>query len=153
MLDTIAGALARLGVDRALVVAGEDGLDEISISSPTWVVEVNGDHLTRSTLTPADVGLQAVDEATELAECAGGTPEHNAPVTRAIVAGERGPRRDVAVINAGAAIYAAGIAGTLADGVVLAQRALDDGSATRTLDAFVAATHEPVDEASSGARR
>ena len=121
MLDTIAGALARLGVDRALVVAGEDGLDEISISSPTWVVEVNGEELTRRTLSPADVGLEAVDEATELAECGGGTPEHNAEITRAIFAGERGPRRDLAVINAGAAIYAAGVGDSLAEGVALAQ--------------------------------
>jgi anthranilate phosphoribosyltransferase len=146
MLDTIAGALARLGVDRALVVAGQDGLDEISISSRTTVVEVNGETVTHTTLDPADVGLTAVDEATELAECEGGTPEHNARVTRAIFAGEPGPRRDLAVINAGAAIYAAGLGATVADGVALAQRALDDGSAADTLQRFIAATEEQAGE-------
>ena len=153
MLDTIAGALARLGVDRALVVAGEDGLDEVSISSPTWVVEVNGEALTRHTLTPEQVGLQAVDEITELTECEGGTPEHNAQVTRAIFAGESGPRRDLAVINAGAAIYAAGRGESLADGVTLAQHALDDGGAADTLDRFVSATLELAGEATGGPRR
>ncbi len=153
MLETIAGALARLGVDRALVVAGEDGLDEISISAPTTVVEVNGEELTRTTLTPAAVGLRAVDEATELTECEGGTPEHNAAVTRAIFAGETGPRRDLAVINAGAAIYAAGVGETLADGVALAQRALDDGRAAETLERFVAATEEQAGEPADGAVR
>jgi anthranilate phosphoribosyltransferase len=146
MLDTIAGALARLGVDRALVVAGQDGLDEISISCPTTVVEVNGEAISHSTLTPDAVGLTAIDEATELAECAGGTPEDNAAVTRAIFAGETGPRRDLAVINAGAAIYAAGAGETIADGVALAQRALDDGSAAATLERFVAATEEQAGE-------
>ncbi len=153
MLDTIAGALARLGVDRALVVAGEDGLDEISISSATVVVEVNGGEITHAILTPEAVGLPAVDEATELAECEGGTPEHNAQVTRAIFAGERGPRRDLAVINAGAAIYAAGVGATIAEGVALAERALDDGRAADTLARFVAATGEQAGEAAEGARR
>src|SRR5471030_2948247 len=89
-LDTIAGALARLGVDRALVVSSEDGLDEISISAVTHVVEVNGEEVRRYTLTPGDVGIElAGDGGYE-----GGTPEQNAAVTRAILAGESGPRAD-----------------------------------------------------------
>ena len=153
LLDTIAGALARLGVDRALVVAGQDGLDEISISSPTTVVEVDGETVTHATLTPESVGLAAVDEATELAECEGGTPEHNAAVTRAIFAGEPGPRRGLALINAGAAIYAAGVAVSVGDGVARAATALDDGRATDTLERFVAATHQLAGEATEGSRR
>jgi anthranilate phosphoribosyltransferase len=132
-LETIAGALQRLGVDRALVVAGEDGLDEVSIGAATRVVEVNGDELSHYTLTPADVGLQlAGDGGYE-----GGTPEQNAAVTRAILAGESGPRTDLALINAGAAIYAAGVAETLGDGVQAARAAIEDGSGESSLERYL----------------
>ena len=88
-LETIAGALARLGVHRALVVAGEDGLDEVSISAATRVVEVNGAELSHYTLTPGDVGIELAAEP----DYDGGTPEENAAVTRAILAGEPGRAR------------------------------------------------------------
>ena len=86
-LETIAGALALLGVDRALVVSSEDGLDEMSTSAPTRVVEVNGDEIARYTVTPGDVGLPAAPPDA----VAGGTPDDNAATTRAILAGEAGP--------------------------------------------------------------
>ncbi|MEA2150638.1 MAG: anthranilate phosphoribosyltransferase [Solirubrobacteraceae bacterium] len=138
-LETIAGALALLGVDRALVVSSEDALDEMSISAPTTVVEVNGADLRTYSLRPEDVGLPtaADPEAT-----AGGSPADNAATTRAILAGEAGPRRDLAVLNAAAAIYAAGRADDLAGGVAAAQAAIDDGAALRTLDALVLRTQE-----------
>jgi anthranilate phosphoribosyltransferase len=85
--ETIAGALARLGVDRALVVCSEDGMDEISIAAATHVIEVSGEELTRYTLTPAEVGVSAVDAATSQTALAGGSPQENAAVTRAILAG------------------------------------------------------------------
>jgi len=134
MLDTLAAALARLGARRALVVSSEDGLDELSTSAPTRVVEVNGSgELASSTIAPADVGLaEAPPDAV-----AGGTPEQNAATTRAILAGEPGPARDLAVLNAGAAIYAGGRADSIADGVRLAQEAVDSGAAARTLEAYV----------------
>jgi anthranilate phosphoribosyltransferase len=134
MLDTLAAALARLGARRALVVSSEDGLDELSTSAPTRVVEVNGSgELASSTIAPGDVGLaEAPPEAV-----AGGTPEQNAATTRAILAGEPGPERDLAVLNAGAAIYAAGRAESIADGVGVAQEAVDSGAAARTLEAYV----------------
>src|SRR5947209_323363 len=100
MLDTIAGALAELGVDRALVVAGADGMDEVSIESSTHVVEVNATELRRYELDPEDVGLTRAAGGNSLT---GGTPEQNAAVTRAILQGEEGPPRDLALINAGAA--------------------------------------------------
>jgi anthranilate phosphoribosyltransferase len=132
-LETIAGALARLGVDRALVVSGEDGLDEMSTAAPTHVVEVNGDAITRYTVAPGDVGLaESPFEAV-----AGGTPDENAATTRTILAGEAGPRRDLAVLNAGAAIYAAGGVGTIADGVAAACAAIDSGAAAATLERYV----------------
>ena len=103
-LELVAGALARLDTDRALVVSSADGLDEISTSGPTHVVEVEGDTLRRYVVEPADVGLAvAPPEAVS-----GGTPQENAVIVRAILAGEPGPRRDIALLNAGAAIYAAG---------------------------------------------
>jgi anthranilate phosphoribosyltransferase len=138
-LETIAGALALLGVERALVVSSQDALDEMSISAPTTVVEVNGAALRTYTLRPEDVGLptSADPDAT-----AGGSPADNAATTRAILAGEPGPRRDLAVLNAAGAIYAAGRVEDLAGGVAAAQAAIDDGAALRTLDALVLRTQE-----------
>jgi anthranilate phosphoribosyltransferase len=137
-LDTVAGALARLGTARALVVSSEDGLDEMSTSGPTHVVEVNGSTTQRYTVTPADVGLPGVAHDA----VSGGTPQENAAITRAVLAGDAGPRRDLAVLNAGAAIYAAGIAGDLAAGVTAAQQAIDSGAAARTLDRYVELSQE-----------
>jgi anthranilate phosphoribosyltransferase len=138
-VEPIAGALALLGATRALVVSSDDGLDEMSIAAPTRVVEVDGETLTAYSFSPEDAGLRtsADHDAT-----GGGSPEDNAATTRAIFAGEPGPRRDLAVLNAGAAIYAAGRADDLAAGVRAAEAAIDDGGATRTLDALVARTSE-----------
>src|ERR671938_585260 len=91
-LDVLAGALARLGVDRALVVSGEDGLDEMSTSGPTRVVEVNGTTIDRYTVSPGDVGMSLA----RFDDVRGGTPDVNAATTRAILAGEDGARRDIA---------------------------------------------------------
>jgi anthranilate phosphoribosyltransferase len=139
-LDTIAGALVRLGVDRALVVSSEDGMDEISIAAPTRVVEVNGDRTERYTIEPGDVGLRrSAHDGVD-----GGTPRENAATTRAILAGERGPSRDLAVINAGTAIYVAGRAASLTAGVELARDAIDDGAAHAALERYVALSWEPA---------
>jgi anthranilate phosphoribosyltransferase len=137
-LDVMAGALARLGCDTALVVSSEDGLDELSTSGPTHVVEVNGEQIERYVVTPGDVGL---DEAPYEA-VVGGTPEHNAGIAREVISGETGPRRDVAVFNAGAAIYAGGRAATLREGVDAAQEAIDSGAVARTLETFLALSDE-----------
>jgi anthranilate phosphoribosyltransferase len=137
-IDVVAGALARLGTDRALVVSSEDGLDEMSTAAPTHVVEVNGDAIERYTVAAADVGLDAAPQDA----VAGGTPDLNARVTRAILDGESSPQADLAYLNAGAAIYAAGRADTLAGGVEAAREACADGSAARTLGDFVALSGE-----------
>jgi anthranilate phosphoribosyltransferase len=149
-LETIAGALARLGVDRALVVASEDGLDELSIGAATRVVEVNGQEITRYTLAPDDVGLALAPASSFERDCSGGTPEQNAAITRAILHGERSLAGrsltvDLAVINAGAAIYAAGKVDSIAAGVDAARAALADGSAVRALERYVQASrsHAP----------
>ena len=137
-LDTIAGALARLGAEKALVVSSDDGLDEMSTAGTTTVVEVDGSEITTYALAPEDVGLRrSVYE-----DIAGGMPEHNAAITRRIFAGEQGPARDVAALNAGAAIYVAGRADTLEAGVRAAEAALDSGAATEALDTLVALTQQ-----------
>jgi anthranilate phosphoribosyltransferase len=132
-LERMAGTLARLGVDRALVVSSEDGLDEMSTSAPTHVVEVNGNAIERYVVTAQDAGLQDTTPDT----VTGGTPEANAQTTRAILEGEPGPRRDLALLNAGAAIYAGGLSGTLREGVDAAREAVDSGAALRTTEAYL----------------
>jgi anthranilate phosphoribosyltransferase len=137
-LETMAGALALLGTRHALLVSGQDGLDELSISGATTVVEVVGDEVRSYTVTPEEVSLTpAPAEAIP-----GGDPQQNAETTRRIFAGEPGPPRDLAVLNAGAAIYAGGGADALADGVRRAEEAIDGGAAAETLDRFVARTKE-----------
>jgi anthranilate phosphoribosyltransferase len=147
-LETIAGALGRLGVERALVVAGEDGLDEVSTSAATRVVEVNGEELTRYTLTPQDVGIEPVDPSDS--RLGGGSPAENAKVARAVLAGEDGARADLVLINAGAAIYAAGAADSIAEGVEVAREAIASGSAAAALDRFVQASHRHAPEQVAG---
>jgi len=137
-LRTMAGALALLGTEHALLASGADGVDELSISASTRIVEVREGELREYELTPEEVGLRRHPPD----EVPGGDPRENARITRAIFAGEKGPARDLAVLNAAAAIYAAGRAGTLAEGVRLAQEAIDGGAAAATLERFVARTRE-----------
>jgi anthranilate phosphoribosyltransferase len=137
-LERMAGALARLGCDRALLVSSEDGLDEMSTSAPTHVVEVNGEEISRYVVSPGDVGI----EVAPAGAIRGGTPDANAAVTRAILDGEDGAPRDLAVLNAGAAIYAGGVADSLATGVEAARTAIDSGAAKRSLDAYVSMSRE-----------
>jgi len=140
-LERMAGALARLGVDRALVVSSEDGLDEMSTSAPTHVVEVNGNAIERYVVTPEEVGIGTTTPDAVI----GGTPDDNARTTRAILGGEDGPRREIALLNAGAAIYAAGVADTLRNGVDAAREAVDSGAALRTTDAYLELSRQLAD--------
>ena len=137
-LETMAGALALLETDHALLASGEDGLDELSISAPTRIVEVVDRQLRSYTITPEDVSLAR----TPAEAIPGGTPRENAETTRWILAGGRGPARDLAVLNAGAAIYAGGCADSLADGVRAAEQTIDSGAAAEALERFVARTRE-----------
>jgi anthranilate phosphoribosyltransferase len=123
---------------KALVVSSADGLDEMSTSGTTRVVEVDGPELRSYEVSPEDVGLpRARPEA-----LAGGTPADNAATTRRIFEGERGPQRDLAVLNAGAAIYVSGLVDTLEEGVRAAEAALDEGRAAASLERVVAMTQE-----------
>ena len=135
-LDRIATAAGGLGAVHALVVSARDGLDEMSTTGVTQVVEVRAGSdgaepdFDRYTVAPADVGLASCEPDA----LTGGSPQENARITRAILAGETGPRRDIAVLNAAGAIYVAGRADSLPAGVRAAQAAIDDGRAEQTLE-------------------
>jgi anthranilate phosphoribosyltransferase len=137
-LDTIAGALARLGARKALVVSSADGLDEMSTSGTTRVVEVDGEDVHGYDIGPEDVGLRRADPTA----IGGGTPDVNAETTRRIFSGEPGPARDLAALNAGAAIYVSGRVGSLEEGVRTAEAAIDDGRAAAALDKLARLTRE-----------
>jgi anthranilate phosphoribosyltransferase len=150
-LETMAGALAKLGVDRALVVAGEDGLDEVSAEAPTKVAEVNGEEITHYVLTPHEAGIAPAFDSGSARGPEGGTPAENAQVTLAILqagAGDsnRPPGEQLALINAGAAIYAAGGADSIAEGVEAARASLAEGRAASALERYVEASnrHAPA---------
>ena len=135
-LDTVAGALGALGGERALVVSSEDGLDEISVSAPTRVVELRDGERRHFRVSPEELGVErAADDA-----LGAGTPERNADVARAVLAGERGPERSVTVLNAGAAIYVADGARDLAGGVRAAEEAIDAGTAADVLERYLEAS-------------
>jgi anthranilate phosphoribosyltransferase len=134
-LETLALALAELGAESALVVSSADGLDEFSVSGTTRVVELKDGSLTTYDVSPEELGLEpAADGAV-----GAGTPDANARVLRDVLAGKPGTERSLAVLNAGAAIYVGGLTETLAAGVERAEQAIDDGSATRVLDAYLEA--------------
>jgi anthranilate phosphoribosyltransferase len=134
--ETIAEALVGLGSDRALVVAADDGLDELSISSRTRVIEVADGGTEEWFVEPGEFGLGQA----ELEEVAGGSPEENAAASRAVLDGEQGARRDLVLLNAGAAIYVGGLVDSLAEGVERAAAAVDDGDARGLLERLVATT-------------
>jgi anthranilate phosphoribosyltransferase len=141
-LEKMAGALAALGTEHALLVSSHDGLDELSISAPTRVVEVRSGEISTYDVAPADVGLDVAPAES----VPGGDPRQNADTARRVFAGETDPAhpgraaRDLTILNAGAAIYAGGGAVTLTEGVAAAQAAIDSGAAAAALDRFVAAT-------------
>jgi anthranilate phosphoribosyltransferase len=134
--ETIAEALVGLGSLRALVVSSEDGVDELSISARTRVIEVADGGTSEWFVEPGQFGLAPA----ELGAVAGGEPEENAAASRAVLAGEPGPRRDLVVLNAAAAIYVGGLAADLSEGVAKATEAIDSGAAAAVLEGLIAAT-------------
>jgi len=134
--EKIIQVLGRLGCRRALVVHGEDGLDEMSLSGPTLVYELKEGDIRSYRVTPEEVGLrQASGQAVK-----GGSPEENAAAMRAVFGGEQGPLRDIVLLNSAAALVAADKAATLAEGVPLAAQAIDSGAAREKLGRFIEVT-------------
>ncbi len=134
--ETIAEALVGLGSVRAMVVAAEDGVDEISICARTRAIEVSGGRTEERYVEPGDFGLATA----ELEEVAGGTPAENAAATRGVLEGEAGPRRDLVLLNAGAAIYVGGASESFAAGVEKAAATVDSGAAAALLGRLIEAT-------------
>ncbi len=137
-LPKMAGALAQLGTHHAMLVCGEDSLDELSISAATRVIEIKDGRLREYSVTPEELGLPRYGAQ----DVPGGDPAQNADTTLRIFTGEPGAARDLAVLNAGAAIYTGGGADSLRAGVLRAQEAIDSGAAMAKLEAFVELTQE-----------
>ena len=133
LLDPLAQVLMSLGVKRGMVIYGQDCLDEISLSAPTSVCEFQDGWFKRYVIQPEDFGFTRCKKD----DIKGGTPEENAAITRAILAGkERGPKRDIVLLNAGAAIYLGGKAASIADGIGVARSLIENGAGFKKIAAF-----------------
>ncbi len=132
LVEKLAEALSMLGLHRALVVHGSDGLDEITVTGPTRVGEVREGQVHTYEVTPEEFGLRRAT----LEEISGGDAAHNAGLIREVLAGKKSARRDVVLLNAAAALVAAGRADHLREAVPLAAEAIDSGAAARKLDAL-----------------
>ncbi|MEW6750949.1 MAG: anthranilate phosphoribosyltransferase [Candidatus Latescibacterota bacterium] len=137
LTQTLAGVLRELGSERAFVVHGLDGLDEITLTGPTQVSQLRDGQVTTTYIQPGDFGLQTAP----LEALRGGTAEENAAILTEVLQGAPGPRRDVVLLNAAAAVAAGGLADSLADGLELARQAIDSGRAAAALDALREASH------------
>jgi anthranilate phosphoribosyltransferase len=141
LCEPMANVLNILGTKKALVVHGS-GMDEISNIGETQVVELNNGKITKYTLTPEKLGMKRAESS----DIAGGTPEQNARDIVEVLKGKKGAKRDIIVINAGAALFVGGKASTIADGIVLANKSIDSGAALDKLKEFVntAGDHEKL---------
>jgi len=140
VIDLVAAALAELGVTRAFVVHGAGGLDEISLAGETLVAEVREGDIKRYTVAPEDFGVPRAP----LEAVRGGSPAENAAILQDIFGGQLGPRRDIVVINAAAALVAAGVAGNFMEGALSAARALSSGTAQEKLADLKKFTNAPA---------
>ncbi len=131
LTETLARVLGRLGAERALVVHGHDGLDEITVTGKTRVSELRDGEVNTYELNPADYGITPAKPE----DLQGGDAEENARITRDILEGENGPRRQIVALNAGAALVAVGKAASFAEGLALAEEAIDSGAAREKLSA------------------
>lgn len=138
LVDPLARVLSNLGVKRGMVVYGQDMLDEISLSAPTTVCEVKDGSYTSYVITPEELGLTRCQKA----DLVGGTPQENAEITRAILAGEKGPKRDAVLLNSAAALKIAGKVSDLKAGIALAAETIDSGAAKAQLEQFIRLTNE-----------
>lgn len=133
LVEPLAQVLISLGVERGMVVYGQDKLDEISLSAPTTVCEFKDGWFKSYTITPEEFGFERCQKS----DLTGGTPEENADITRAILKGEKGHKRNAVLLNAGAALYIGGKAETMKEGVELAAELIDSGKALETLEKFI----------------
>ena len=139
LVEPLAQVLINLGIKRGMVVYGQDKLDEISMSAPTTVCEIRDGWFKSTVIAPEDFGLERCTKE----DLRGGTPAENAQITRAILSGEKGPKRNAVLMNAGAALYIGGKADSLKDGVALAAENIDSGKALATLNKFIEVSNRP----------
>ena len=142
LVEPLAQVLVSLGVNRGMVVYGMDKLDEISMSSPTKICEINDGWYKTYTITPEDFGFNRCDKE----ELKGGTPEENAKITLGILNGDKGAKRDAVLLNAGASLYIGGKADSFKDGVKLAAELIDSGKALEVLNKFIEGSNRPEAE-------
>lgn len=138
LLEPMSKALANLGVQRGMVVYGKDGLDEISVSAPTAVCEIQDGQMTTYEITPEEFGLERCQKE----DLAGGTAEDNAQITKAILSGEKGPKRNAVLLNSAAAIHIARPFISIKEAIKMAEELIDSGKAMEQLEAFVKLTNE-----------
>ncbi len=133
LVEPLARVLVSLGVKRGMVVYGQDKLDEISMSSPTTICEIRDGWYKTYVIKPEDFGFTTCTKD----DLKGGSPAENAKITRDILGGEKGPKRDAVLMNAGCALYIGGKADSISDGIKLAAELIDSGKALETLDKFI----------------
>ena len=142
LVEPLAQVLINLGVKRGMVVYGQDKLDEISMSAPTKVCEINDGWSKSYVITPEEFGF---DRCTK-EDLKGGTPEDNAKITLAILNGEKGHKRNAVLMNAGAALYIGGKADSMKEGIKLAGEIIDSGKALEVLNKFIEVSNRPEEE-------
>lgn len=139
LTEKIALAMSRLGVERAFVVSGKDNMDEITTTTETVISEIKDGKVNTFTITPEQFGLKRAS----LEELRGGDGTENAVITKKILSGEeKGAKRDIVLLNAGATLYVGGAASTIEDGITLAKEAIDSGKATGKLAELVKVSNE-----------
>ncbi len=143
LVEPLAQVLINLGVKRGMVVYGQDKLDEISLSAPTKICEINNGWFKTYTITPEQFGFARCTKA----ELRGGTPAENAQITRDILSGATGPMRNAVLMNAGAALYLYDKADSLKSGIALAAELIDSGAALKTLEKVIEVSNRPEVEA------
>jgi anthranilate phosphoribosyltransferase len=139
LVEPLAQVLVNLGVKRGMVVYGQDKLDEISMSAPTKICEIRDGWFRSTVVKPEDFGFERCTKE----DLKGGTPAENAQITRDILAGQKGHKRNAVLMNAGAALYIAGKAETFVDGVKLAAEIIDSGKAAATLEKIIEVSNRP----------
>lgn len=139
LVEPLAQVLVSLGVKRGMVVYGLDKLDEISVSSPTRICEIRDGWFRSTVIKPEDFGFERCAKE----ELKGGSPKENAEITRRILQGERGHKRDAVLMNAGTALYIGGKADSMKEGIALAADLIDSGAAMRTLEKFIEVSNRP----------
>ena len=139
LVEPLSHVLVSLGIKRGMVVYGMDKLDEISMSAPTKVCEIKDGWYRTSVITPEEFGFTRCTKE----ELKGGTPEENAEITRAILRGAPGPKRDAVLMNAGASLYIGGKADSMKEGIALAAELIDSGKAMETLEKLIEVSNRP----------